>query len=303
MYIEKNIGESILGTLLGIDGKCKDGEKARLNIQNLGIRKDQHPMVENGKYTLPPALYSLGKDEKEMLCKFLQGVRMPDGFAANIKRCMDVMGCKVSGLKTHDYHVILYKLLPLVVRDILPQDVAIPLIQLSRFFSSLCSMELVESDLEKLTSSIGETLCRLEMLFPPTFFDIVMHLPVHLAEEARIGGPVCYRWVYPIERYLRTLKGYVRNKAQPEGSIGEGYIAEECMTFCSRFLEDIDTKLNRPERHETSAVNESPSGLSVFQTIDYSKKGCKVETIPSLELKQMRHYIITNCDEAAPWIE
>ena len=75
-------------------------------------------MVENGKYTLPPALYSLGKDENEMLCKFLQGVRMPDGFAANIKRCMDVKGCKVSGLKTHDYHVILQKLLPLVVRDI-----------------------------------------------------------------------------------------------------------------------------------------------------------------------------------------
>jgi len=113
-------------------------------------------MVENGKYTLPPALYSLGKDEKEMLCKFLQGVRMPDGFAANIKRCVDVKGCKVSGLKTHDYHVILQKLLPLVVRDILPQDVAIPLIQLSRFFSSLCSKELVESDLEKLTSSIGD---------------------------------------------------------------------------------------------------------------------------------------------------
>jgi len=148
MHIEKNIGESILGTLLGIDGKCKDDEKAQLDLQNLRIRKDQHPMVENGKYTLPPALYSLGKDEKEMLCKFLQGVRMPDGFAANIKRCMDVMGCKVSGLKTHDYHVILYKLLPLVVRDILPQDVAIPLIQLSRFFSSLCSKELVESDLE-----------------------------------------------------------------------------------------------------------------------------------------------------------
>ena len=91
MHFEKNIGESILGTLLGIDGKCKDGEKARLDLQNLGIRKDQHPMVENGKYTLPPALYSLGKDEKEMLCKFLQGARMPDGFAANIKRCMDVM--------------------------------------------------------------------------------------------------------------------------------------------------------------------------------------------------------------------
>ena len=32
MHIEKNIGEIILGTLLGIDGNCKDGEKAWLDL-------------------------------------------------------------------------------------------------------------------------------------------------------------------------------------------------------------------------------------------------------------------------------
>jgi hypothetical protein len=97
------------------------------------------------------------------------------------------------------------------------------------------------------------------MIFPPAFFDIMMHLPIHLAEEAKLGGPVCYRWMYPIERYLRTLKGYVRSKAYPEGSIAEGYILDECMTFCSRFLEDVDTKMKRPERHESATVNEPPS--------------------------------------------
>ena len=72
--------------------------------------------------------------------------------------------------------------------------------------------------------------------FSTGFFDIMMHLPVHLADEARLGGLVCYRWMYPVERYLRTLKGYVKNKARPEGSIAEGYISEECLTFCSRFF-------------------------------------------------------------------
>ena len=52
----------------------------------------------------------------------------------------------------------------------------------------------------------------------------MMHLPIHLAYEAKVAGPVQYRWMYPIERYLCTLKGYVRNKAHPEGSIAEGYI-------------------------------------------------------------------------------
>jgi hypothetical protein len=98
----------------------------------------------------------------------------------------------------------------------------IPLIDISRFFNGICSKELVEADLDKLSSSIKETLCRLEMIFPPAFFDIMMHLPVHIAEEAKLGGPVSYRWMYPVERYLLTLKGYVRNKAHPEGSIAQG---------------------------------------------------------------------------------
>ena len=236
MHIEKNICESLLGTLLELQGKCKDSEKAQLDMQHLGIRPDQHPVLEKAKYTLPPALYSLGKDDKEILCKFLHGVKFPDGYAANIRRCVDVNGCKLSGLKTHDLHVILQKLLPLVVRNILPEDVVTPLMELSRFFNSLCSKELEFSEIEKLSTSIRETLCRLEMIFPPAFFDIMMHLPVHLADEARLGGLVCYRWMYPVERYLRTLKGYVKNKARPEGSIAEGYISEECHTFCSRFF-------------------------------------------------------------------
>jgi hypothetical protein len=199
-------------------------------------------VVENGKYTFPPSLYSLNRDQKKMLCTFLERVRTPDGYASNIKKCVDVDRCKVSGLKSHDYHVILQKLLPLIARHILPEAVARPLIELSRFFNALCLKEVVKSDMETLSASIAETLCKLEMIFPQEFFDIMMHLPIHLAKEARVGGPVCYRWMYPIERYLRTLKGYVRNKAHPEGSIAEGYILEECMTFCSCFLEDIETK-------------------------------------------------------------
>jgi len=164
-------------------------------------------LVKNDKYTLPPALYSLDPEDKTYLCKFLHGVKMPDGYASNIKRCVDVSRCKISGLKTHDCHVIFQKLLPIAVRNILPEEVIIPLIQLSRFFNAICSKELTIEELEKLTVSIRETLCRLEMVFPPAFFDIMMHLPVHLAEEAKLGGPVCYRWMYPIERYLRMLKG------------------------------------------------------------------------------------------------
>jgi hypothetical protein len=51
--------------LLNISGKSKDSEKARLDLQELGIRKDQHPVLnEKGKHEMPPALYTLSRDKK-----------------------------------------------------------------------------------------------------------------------------------------------------------------------------------------------------------------------------------------------
>ena len=46
MHIEKNICDSIIGTLLNIEGKTKDTLKSRIDLTHLGIRKgkvkDQH---------------------------------------------------------------------------------------------------------------------------------------------------------------------------------------------------------------------------------------------------------------------
>jgi len=64
----------------------------------------------------------------------------------------------------------------------------------------------------------------------------MVHLVVHLVEDVKLGGPIQYRWMYPIERYLGKLKSYVHNKAQAEGAIAEGYMAEEALTFCSRYF-------------------------------------------------------------------
>ena len=94
----------------------------------------------------------------------------------------------------------------------------------------------------------------------------------------------------------------MRNKAYPEGSIAEGYILEECLTFFSKFL-DVDTKLNRVDRHERIVMNEPPSGLSIFAKMDYKRRGQTIEIIEANEMLKMRHCIISNCDEARPWIE
>lgn len=52
--------------------------------------------------------------------------------------------------------------------------------------------------------------------------------------------------MFEIERYLSKLNSYVRNRSKPKGSIAEGYLTKECVTFCSRFLGDaIKTKIDK----------------------------------------------------------
>jgi len=43
MHVEKNICDSIIGTLLNITGKTKDGVKIRKDVVEIGIRKQLVP--------------------------------------------------------------------------------------------------------------------------------------------------------------------------------------------------------------------------------------------------------------------
>lgn len=35
-------------------------------------------------------------------------------------------------------------------------------------------------------------------------FSIMLYLTIHLPREARLGGPVAYRYMYPFERYVHV---------------------------------------------------------------------------------------------------
>jgi hypothetical protein len=72
-----------------------------------------------------------------------------------------------------------------------------------------------------------------------------VHLP-----EALLWGPVEYSWWYPIERRLCTLKCYVRNRAWQEGWIAKAYVANECMTFSSKHMDDLQTIFNQQPRNQ-----------------------------------------------------
>ncbi|XP_058740977.1 uncharacterized protein LOC131613315 [Vicia villosa] len=289
MHIEKNVCDNVLFTLLNDRKKSKDHYKAREDLQNMGIRPDLWP-DENGR--ISPATFSLtGKDKRNFLTT-LRNIKVPDGYSSNISRCINLVNLKVNGMmKSHDCHILMEQLLPLDIRTTLRYEISSVLIELCSFFRQLCAKVLNLEDLEKLQNQIFLTLCHMEMLFPPSFFTVMVHLVVHLVEEVKLGGPVHYRWMYPVERYLGKLKSYIRNKAKPEGSIAEGYRFEEILTFCSRYLENIETRWNQPGRVDDDPIGDIQTGSRVaelFPRIGKPVGGSSYYTLTPIEKLQFR---------------
>ncbi|XP_071708538.1 uncharacterized protein [Rutidosis leptorrhynchoides] len=224
------------------NGKTKDHLNGRRDLEEIGIRYELHPEP------LP---------------------NVPDGYAANISRFIQVKHPNISGLKSHDNHILMQQLLPVAIRNILPKH--------------------MEKD-------IGKILCELERIFPPSFFDLMIHLSVHLASKARLGGPVHYCWMYLIERYLGTLKSYVRNYSKPEGSIAEGHLVEECLSFCSLYLaSDVETIHNKTSRYHDDGGDETV--LPIFCMSGRPIGATNIERLGYDTLSIAHSYVLFNCSE------
>nr|GEU32557.1 hypothetical protein [Tanacetum cinerariifolium] len=111
-FKENNVAESLVGTLLHVLGKTKDGVNAQLDLAELGVKPELFAMQEEDKTTLPPVA-------KKSYCK----------------------------------------------------------------------------KLDKMQAEVVVTLCLLEKFFPSLFFDIMIHLTVHLTREVNLCGPICFRWI------------------------------------------------------------------------------------------------------------
>ena len=200
MHIEKNVFDNVFNTVMDVKGKTKDNVKARLDLKEYCRRRELHLQeMPNGKHVKPKAKFVLSKEQIRDVCKWVTELKMPDGYASNLRRCVNTREGKLFGMKSHDCHVFMERLLPTAFAA-LPDAVWKPLAELSKFFRDLCSSVLRLDDLLLMEQNIVITTCKLERFFPPAFFNSMEHLPIHLPFEARVGGPVQYRWMYPFER-------------------------------------------------------------------------------------------------------
>ena len=127
MHVVKNVCDSMVGTLLNIPGKTKDGINVRKDMQLMNIRPDLQlgeKERSDGKICtyLKPAMHTLSKKEKISFCECLHGVKVPSGYSSNFKKLVSLDDLKLTGMKSHDCHVLMTQLLPIAIRGILPTN-------------------------------------------------------------------------------------------------------------------------------------------------------------------------------------
>ena len=113
----------------------------------------------------------------------------------------------------------------------------------------------------------------------------MIYLTIHLTMEVLIG-PILYRWMYPIEQYMRTLKGYVRNKYNPEASISENYLVNESISLCATYFQDSSVLSPQPQ-----------SSLAIFSSVDELSSG-RTYIYESGDRELAHLYVLKNCEEA-----
>jgi hypothetical protein len=183
MHVTKSVFESTIGLLLDIPGKIKDGLNVRKDLQVLGIRDELHPQEKpNGKVYLPPVSYILTNEEKRVICKCLRGIRVPTGFSTNIKNMISLSELKVSGYNTHDCLTMLLLFLAIAIRAVNHPYLKVVITHMCHFFNAISKNVINIVELDEIHKEMLVTMCQLEMCFPPSFFNMMEHYMIHLAD-------------------------------------------------------------------------------------------------------------------------
>jgi hypothetical protein len=266
MHQERNMDESIISTCMGFPSKTKDNMKARQDLAELCNCPSLELKVNGGKSC---ASFYLKPQQRKEVMRWMKRLKFPDGYTADLRCSVNMTTKKLIGLKSHDCHIIMERLIAIMFQGYFDDVVWMVLPELSYFYRELCAKEIAVEMMQKLEKEISVLLCKMEKNFPPRFFNLMQHLLIHLPYEAKVGGPVQYRWMYHIRRALRYLKPMVGNRARVEGCIAEAFILKDVAHFSSVYFTE-ENNVNAPTMRYN--IDEEPpySNLSIFASSYYS---------------------------------
>jgi hypothetical protein len=93
-------------------------------------------------------------------------------------------------------------LLLVALRGILLENVWLPIVKVCAFLNAISLKVIDPESLPRLHKDVVQCLFSFELLFPPSFFNIMTHLLVHLVEEITILGHVFLQNMIPFERFM-----------------------------------------------------------------------------------------------------
>ncbi|CAM8989544.1 unnamed protein product [Rhodiola kirilowii] len=303
MHIEKNVFDNLFNTIMDVKGKTKDdGVKCRKDIRlycrrpelELKTRRDGRLVAKKGKYQLT-------REQQNLVLIWVKSLKFPDGFSSNFGNKVDLTALKLVGYKSHDAHVFIERLMQISFKCFLPNKIWEAVSELCTFFRDICASALNIERMEHWQKNISVTLCKLETIFPPSFFDSMEHLPIHVADEVLLGGPVHYRWMYPFERFIYRLKqlGQKGNRAEVEASIVNAYIQLETSYLGSDYLDPELTTMTgvRLHRNEVATSDFQDPHISIYNYPGVGGRKIRRRELDSREFKKATHYIFSNTPE------
>lgn len=106
----------------------------------------------------------------------------------------------------------------------------------------------------------------------------------------------------------------MNNRAHPEGSIAEGFLAQESLTFCSRYFTGVETVFTRAIRNDDEGHQNEieecndlrpgrPLGRKIHSGSSFRKRRTSNIIIDEMSLAQAHRYVLFNVDSITPFRE
>ena len=98
-------------------------------------------------------------------------------------------------------------------------------------------------------------MCEMHKYLPPTFFNSQEHYLIHQVQDIEMCGSVNSRSMWMVERHLKSLKDFVRQRACPEGSIMQVYMVYQSIVYISWYLPNLAKNINLPRIWHVNSIN------------------------------------------------
>jgi hypothetical protein len=144
---------------------------------NMNVSKDlatlyDHSLLEaetnaKGNLSRLRVPYYLNPPERKEILKWLKTLIFWDHYATKIKWAVNVSTSKLNDLKSHDYHIIIERLMSMMFFAYFKGNLWKMLAEFSYFYRQICAKQVSKAMMQKLEKQISLLVCKMEKVFSP----------------------------------------------------------------------------------------------------------------------------------------